>query len=115
MATLSRGEIWWASLPDPAGSAPGFRRPVLVVQSDEFNASRIQTVVAIVLSSNTRLADAPGNVLLRRRESRLPRAAVANVSQVITLDQRFLTERVSRVQPRIMHKIEAGLRLVLDL
>ncbi len=112
---LQRGEIWWASLPDPTGSVPGFRRPVLVVQSDEFNASRIDTVIAVAITSNTRLAKAPGNVLLQARASRLPKASVANISQVITLDRRFLTERVGRIDTRILERVESGLKLVLGL
>ena len=112
---LRRGEIWWASIPDPAGSAPGFRRPVLVVQSDEFNASRIDTILAVAITSNTRLAEAPGNVLLPARASNLPKASVANVSQVITLDRRFLAERIGRIDTRTLEQVESGLRLVLAL
>lgn len=99
----------------PRGSEPGFRRPVLVVQSEAFNRSRLQTVVCVVLTSNTRLLDAPGNVLVRQAESGLPRESVANVTQVVTLDQDFLSEKTGRILPKTMAKVDAGLRLVLDL
>ena len=112
---VQRGEIWWASLPDPAGSDPGFRQPILVVQSDEFNASRIDTVIAVAITSNTRLGEAPGNVLLRARDSHLSESSVANVSQVVTLDRRFLAEKVGRLDARILEQVESGLKLVLDL
>lgn len=110
-----RGEIWWADLPACAGSGPGFRRPVLVVQSPPFNASRIQTVVVLALSSNLRLQEAPGNVLIPSRVSCLPKDSVANVSQILTLDKAFLTDCVGTVPTRLMHQIDEGLRLVLDL
>jgi mRNA interferase MazF len=110
-----RREIWWADLDEPRGSAPGFRRPVLVVQSDAFNRSRIRTVVAIVLSSNVRLLDAPGNVLIPSGVSRLPKDSVANVSQIVTLDQAYLVERTGQIPPKLMAQVDAGLRLVLDM
>jgi mRNA interferase MazF len=110
---VRRGEVWWASLPEPGGSRPGFRRPVLVIQSDSFNESRINTVIVAVVTSNVRLAQAPGNVLLERRQSRLPRNSVINVSQILTIDKVYLTERVSLLRPEIMARVEAGLKLVL--
>jgi mRNA interferase MazF len=112
---MRRGEIWWASLPVPQGSEPGYRRPLLVIQSDDFNRSRIQTVVAVVLTSNLRLADAPGNVLLSPRNSGLPRRSVVNVSQLITVDRSSLTEKVGRLAPDKIREIEIGIRLVLGL
>lgn len=112
---MRRGEIWWAALPEPAGSGPGFRRPVLIIQSDDFNRSRIQTVLAAAITSNLKLADAPGNVLLRGRASGLKRDSVANVSQLVTLDKNFLTERISKLPTGLMHDVESGLRLVLSL
>jgi mRNA interferase MazF len=112
---VQRGEIWWASLPDPHGSGPGYRRPVVVVQSDDFNRSRIHTVIVASITSNMRLADAPGNVVLTRRESHLPRQSVVNVSQLITLDKSFLTERIGRLQRKSVLALEEGLRLVLSL
>jgi mRNA interferase MazF len=112
---IQRGEVWWADLAEPRGSEPGFARPVLVVQSDAFNRSRIATVVVAAVTSRTELSGAPGNVRLSRRESKLPRESVVNVSQLMTLDRHFLTERVSRLSARIMAEVEAGIRLVLSL
>jgi len=112
---IERGEIWWADLSDPAGSGPGFRRPVLIVQSDAFNRSRLRTVVAIVVTSNLRLVDAPGNVLLPAKASGLPKDSIANISQVITLDRDFLADRAGRIRGALLSDVESGLRLVLTL
>lgn len=112
---IQRGEIWWASLSEPRGSEPGFRRPVLVVQSDDFNRSQINTVIAVVVTSNTRLAEAPGNVLLSRKASGLPKESVANVSQLITVDKRFLIQKVRKLANRELAAVEAGLHLILSL
>jgi len=112
---IGRGEIWWAALPTPRGSEPGYRRPVVVVQADAFNRSRLQTVIAAVITSNLRLADAPGNVRLSRRQSRLSKESVINVSQLITLDRSFLARRVVRLAPKELAQLEAGLRMVLAL
>jgi mRNA interferase MazF len=112
---LARGEIWWADLPDPQGSAPGNRRPLLIVQSDAFNRSRLRTTIAVVLTTNVRLLEAPGNVLVPARASGLPRDSVANVSQIITVDRDALTERVGRVPSNLMDQVADGLRLTLDL
>lgn len=112
---ISRGAIWWASLPEPVGSTPGYRRPVVVIQADEFNASRINTVLVVALTSNLRLAEAPGNVLIPARVSGLPRDSVANVSQIYTLDKTLLTEEVSPLPPNLMRRVANGLRLVMDL
>jgi mRNA interferase MazF len=112
---IQRGEIWWADLPEPRRSEPGFRRPVLVVQADPFNRSRIQTVVVAVITSNLDLADAPGNVLLPARSSGLSRDSVVNVSQVLTLDRDFLTGHAGTLPPRLQGSVDAGLRLVLHL
>ena len=92
---MYRGEIWWANLPEPVGSEPGYRRPVLVVQDDRFTQSCINTIVVVIITSNTQLAEAPGNVLLPREVSGLSRDSVANVSQIFTIDKMFLTERIS--------------------
>jgi mRNA interferase MazF len=112
---MQRGEIWWADLPIPVASEPGYRRPVLIVQSNEFNRSRIRTVIAVVLTTNLRLAEAPGNILLTIDETGLPQDSIVNVSQVITVDKSFLTEQVSQVSDRVMLLIDEGLRLVLGL
>jgi len=112
---IQRGDVWWANLDDPRGSEPGFRRPVVIVQSDAFNRSRIQTVVAVVVTSNLRLVDAPGNVLLRARASGLPKDSVANVSQIITIDHDTLADRAGRLSGDVMTAIARGMRLVLEL
>jgi len=112
---IERSTVWWAELGDPRGSAPGFRRPVLIVQADSFNRSRIQTVIAVSLSSNLRLLDAPGNVLVPAKLSGLPKDSVANVSQVVTLDRTDLQECTGRLDGPTMRQVEAGLRLALHL
>ena len=110
---MKRGEVWWASLADPAGSGPGFRRPVLVVQKDAFNESHIATTVVVVITGNLHLAEAPGNVFLPKKSTGLPKDSVANVSQIITIDKRFLTKRISNLPRPLYEKVEAGLELVL--
>ena len=112
---MHRGEIWWASLGEPEGSGPGYRRPVLIVQSDEFNRSRISTVIVAVLTSNIALAQAPGNVLIRARQAGLAKDSVVNVSQVITVDKHRLTEKIKKVEPSTMAEVDNGLRLVLTI
>ena len=115
MGEIKRGEIWWADLPEPRRSEPGFRRPVLIVQADAFNRSRIQTVVVAVITSNLELAGAPGNVLVPAKSSGLPRDSVVNVSQVLTLGREFLTERAGALPARLQGSVNAGLRLALEL
>ena len=112
---MRRGELWWASLPDPVGSGPGFRRPLLIVQSNDFNASAIRTVICAVVSSNLRLEGAPGNVHGRARSAGLGRDSVVNVSQLITVDKRVLTQRIGRLASGMLRDVEAGLRLVLAI
>ncbi len=112
---MQRGEIWWATLRPPKGSEPGYRRPVLIVQGDAFNESKINTVVIIALTSNLALQAAPGNSLLSKRVTRLPKASVANVSQIMTLDKSLLTERVTKLNQSVMTEVDDGLRLVLNV
>jgi mRNA interferase MazF len=112
---VTRGEIWWADLPEPRGSEPGYRRPVLVIQSNSFNQSGIRTVVVAILTGNLRLADAPGNVLLPAKATGLPRDSVVNVSQLLTLDRSFLTEEIGKLPSHVLADVDAGLRLVLEL
>jgi mRNA interferase MazF len=112
---LARGEIWWADLPEPQGSEPGYRRPLLIVQNDAFNRSRLRTTIAVVLSTNVRLLDAPGNVLVPAKASGLSRDSVANVSQILTVDRAALTERVGRVPASLIEQVAEGLRLALAL
>jgi mRNA interferase MazF len=113
--TPRRGEIWWASLPAPRGSEPGFRRPVVIVQSNRFNVSALPTVLVAVVTSNLRLADAPGNVRLRPADSGLSKPSVVNVSQLITVNRELVTEQVGVLPAAILNEISSGLRLVLAL
>ena len=113
MVEISQGEIWWADLPEPAGSGPGFRRPVVVVQGDPLNRSRIATVVCVPLTSNLAWAGAPGNVPLPARVSGLPKDSVANASQIIAVDRAFLTERVTKLGPKHLAQVMSGIAVVL--
>ena len=105
-ASLAQGQVWWAELPAPAGSAPGFRRPVLVVQGNAFNRSRIATVIVVLLTSNLRLAEAPGNVLLSTRDSGLSKDSVANVSQVVTIDRTRTIEQANALSQRVRDAVK---------
>ena len=110
---IAQGEVWWADLGEPAGSAPAFRRPVVVVQSEAFTRSRIGTVVCVGLTSSLKWADAPGNVALSARSSGLERDSVANVSQIVTLDRTELDERVGKISQRELDRIIDGIGIVL--
>ena len=110
---IAQGEIWWADLPNPTGSGPGLRRPVLIVQGDSLNFSRIATVVCVPLTSNLRWADAPGNVLLRARATGLPKDSVANASQIIAVDRTLLTERAGKATRAQLEEVLAGIDVVL--
>lgn len=112
---MQRGEIWWAALPKPAGSEPGYRRPVLVVQSDAFTRSSIKTVICAAMTSNVNLAAAPGNIRIAARSSGLPKPSVVNVSQVATIDRSFLEEHIKTLDARTMDRVDDGLRLALNL
>ena len=110
---IAQGHVYWADLPDPAGSSPGFRRPVLVVQGDALNRSRIRSVICVPLTSNLRWAEAPGSVLLPARATGLPKDSVANASQIITLDRELLTEEVGKLAKRQLELVLAGIDIVL--
>ena len=110
---ISQGEIWWADIPAPAGSGPGFRRPVVVVQGNALNRSRIATVVCVPLTSNLKWVEAPGNVLLAARSTSLPKDSVANVSQIVTLDKSFLTERVGKLSAAKVDLVLTGIDIIL--
>ena len=110
---VSQGDIWWAHLPDPTGSGPGFRRPVVVVQGDALNRSRIGTVVCVPLTSNVKWANAPGNVMLSPRLTGLPKDSVANVSQVVTLGKALLTDRTGRLPRAQLGLVLSGIDVVL--
>lgn len=110
---IAQGEVWWADLGEPAGSEPGFRRPVVLVQGEAFNQSSLRTVVCVALTSNLRWADAPGNVRLTARATGLPKDSVANVSQLVTLDRDVLTERSGRLSRSQLELVLAGIDIVL--
>jgi mRNA interferase MazF len=110
---IEQAEVWWADLDEPSGSEAGFRRPVIVVQGNALNRSRIGTVVVVPLTSNLKWSDAPGNVLLPRHETGLPQDSVANVSLIVALDKQQLTEKVRKLPPRRLQLIFAGIDTVL--
>lgn len=112
---MYRGEILWAQLPDPVGSEPGYRRPVLIIQDDTFTQSRIRTVIVVIITSNIELANAPGNVFLPRDATGLPRDSVVNVSQILTVDKSFLTERIGSLPVSLQEEVDDGLRTVMYL
>ena len=112
---MRRGEIWWADLPAPSGSGPGYRRPVVIVQSNAFNDSRISSVVVLAITSNLALSAAPGNVRVGKSESGLGRVSVINVSQVLTIDRKYLSRRVKALPTRLMSSVNDGMRLSLGL
>ena len=110
---VAQGEVWWADLGEPSGSAPAFRRPVVIVQGDAFNRSRIATVVCVPLTSNLKWADAPGNVALSARETGLPKPSVANVSQIVTVDRATLSQRAGKLSNRKIDLVLSGIGTVL--
>ena len=112
---MKRGEIWWADLPAPRGSEPGFRRPVLIVSSDSFNRSSIRTVIVAAITSKQPLADAPGNLRLTRRQTGLPKSSVVNVSQILTLNKESLSDRTKTLPHSVMAEIDTGLHRALGL
>lgn len=112
---MRRGEIWWANLPDPVGSEPGCRRPVLIIQDDSFTQSRINTIIVVIITSNLRLAEAPGNVFLPQKSSGLSRDSVVNVSQIFTLDKTFLIDQIGSLPDFLQEEVDEGLRTVLYL
>jgi mRNA interferase MazF len=113
VVTVSQGEVWWADLGEPRGSKPGFRRPVLVIQGDALNRSRIATAVCVVLTSNVKWATAPGNVLLSESATGIPKESVANVSQIVTLDKSELTVRVGKLPKAKLELVLSGVDVVL--
>ena len=110
---ISQGEIWWADLGEPTGSGPGYRRPVVIVQCDAMNQSRVSTVICVPLTSNLKWADAPGNVLLPARAIGLAKDSVANVSLIVAIDRKQLTERVGKLPRRQLELVLAGIDTVL--
>jgi len=112
---VKRGEVWWASMGEPRGSEPGYRRPVVIVSTNEFNRSLIQTVIVAVVTSNLRLVDAPGNFKITKKQSNLSKDSVVNVSQLITLDKIFLTEKIGKLNPKNINFLNEGIKLVLGV
>lgn len=110
---IAQADVWWAELPEPVGSGPGFRRPVVVIQGDALNRSRLGTVVCVPLTSNLAWAGAPGNVLLRARATGLPKDSVANVSQIVALDRSLLVERVGHLSRKQLELLLVGIDVVL--
>ena len=112
---MIRGEIWWAEFGIPYGSEPGYDRPVLIMQDDSFNESRIKTVVVLPMTTNLRLLDAPGNVLLEKKESKLNNDSVVIVAQLYAIDRSRFREKISKITPEIMAQVETGIKLVLGI
>ena len=115
LSDMNRGEVWWASMPPATGSGPRYRRPVVVVQANSFNRSKISTVLVAVITSNLSLANAPGNVRISKSDSGLSKPSVINISQVITVDKSILTERVKMLPGKVLARVDEGLKLVLCL
>ena len=112
---MIRGELWWADLGIPFGSEPGYRRPVLIIQNDFFNKSRINTTIVIPLTTNLLYADVPGNVLITKSESKLKRDSVITMSQLEVIDRKRLVERITKVSNEAMEKVESGLEFILGI
>jgi mRNA interferase MazF len=112
---MTRGEIWWAEFGTPYGSEAGFTRPVLIVQDDSFNQSRIKTIVVLPMTTNLRLLDAPGNVFIRKKESKLTDDSVIIAAQLYAIDRGRFKEKISKAGKEIMEQVEAGIKLVLGI
>lgn len=112
---MTRGEIWWVDLGLPYGSEPGFRRPIIVIQDDSYNKSKIRTVIVVPLTTNTLLGEAPGNVFLHKRETKLNKDSIAVVSQIIAIDKERLIDKVSKISNQILEQIENGILQVLGI
>lgn len=112
---MLKGEIWWAELPSPRGSKPGKKRPVLIIQADTFNRSAINTIICVVITSNTILSNAPANILLEKTNSKLAKTSVINFSQIITLDKSYFTDFVSMLPKQIITKVNSSIKLILEL
>lgn len=112
---MIRGDIWWVDLGVPFRSEPEFKRPVVLIQDDSFNRSNIQTVIVASITTNLKLADAPGNIYIEPEESGLPHNGVINISQISTIDKQRLIQKVSRLPPRTLHEIDFGLKMILNI
>ncbi len=112
---MKKGEVWWASLGEPRGSEPGYRRPVVIVSANEFNTSGIKTIIVAVITSNMHLADAPGNFSVSKRDSGLSKESVVNVSQLLTLDKSFLIEKTKILPNKKLLHLNEGIKIVLSI
>lgn len=112
---MNRGEIWWVTLPEPKGSEPGFRRPVVIIQADPFNHSKIKTVICAVLTSNLKLSEAPGNILLSQKSTGLQKDSVLNISQIITIDKTYLDSKAGELSRKQLLKLENSLKLIFNI
>ena len=112
---VKRGEIWWGELRVPAGSEPGYRRPLLIIQADDFNQSKIGTVIAVPLTTNLALGILPGNVRIAKGTVGVTKASVFNVSQIVTINKSYLTTKIGTLPPAMIQDVESGVRLVLDI
>ena len=112
---MERGSIWWAYIGEPQGSAPGYRRPVVIIQAENFTRSRLHTVLVAAISSNLKLAEAPANIYIPAEISRLLRDSVINVSQIIAIDKAFFEEKVTDLPAKYIYLLDSGLRLIMDL
>lgn len=112
---MIKGEIWWARLPSPRGSEPGKTRPVLVIQSDSFNRSAINTVICAVITSNTAIAKAPANILIEKSDSGLEKTSAINFSQIITIDKTYFTQMVAMLPRTVLAKVNTSLKLIFDI
>jgi mRNA interferase MazF len=112
---MVKGEIWWASLPSPRGSEPAKKRPVLIIQGDDFNSSNINTVICTVITSNLLLAKVPPNILLGKAHSHLRKTSVVNFSQITTVDKAYLTQMVSMLPKQFMPLIDKALKIIFDI
>jgi len=112
---VKKGEVWWASLGEPRGSEPGYKRPVVIVSANEFNKSTIKTVIVAVITSNLRLAEAPGNFSVSKKDSGLAKESVVNVSQLLTLDKSYLVEKSKKLPELKLMRLNEGLKLVLAI
>ena len=115
MVIILQGEVWWTDIGEPKGSSPGFRRPIVVVQGDALNRSRIATVVCVALTSNVKWASAPGNVTLPASATGLPKESVANVSQIVTVDKIELTDRSGKLSKAKLNLVLAGIDVIMGL
>lgn len=113
MVAVSQGELWWADLPEPLGSEPGYRRPIIVIQGDLFNQSSINTVVAVLVTGNLRRANSPGNIYMSSTITGLPQDSVANITQIVTIDRRRLLERVGRLSRADLEVVLSGVDFLL--